>query len=741
MRCGLIAALIAALLIGACAAGAIDTNAEPTKPEGLAAALPSLASLAGSHQASEAQSVNVTDPYQTEGTEVAGGSLLFTSPADGCAWAIFEIDPAIGIPVDAVAETTGPLWLLAGDYSEEWWEWTEVPGETSSRVQYYVDTSWDGKSPSAVQVTEPFSGSGTLFLAVVCPPGASASLDALAVNITMQSVLLQQVNTSLADRNIVNWMFYTEFDYYEIYRSTVPDDPEPYLIHTEDGEEGVSFGEYFFNDLIPEDDGDWLPDEQDNGTELDTTDDFPSVAPGVDYYYYVLPYYGPGLPAAASNVVKANHPWGDRRTARRELPDTTSEILVFADQLLPNNMTAAQVQWCAENLVGTQKIFDWQADEFRQYNDDFIVVGYHLGNGAGPIGNVHGDDWDGDADWPYVDLHEDWFIHPAGSSQPDGRCLQQDWNWYVAAPDSPWQDYLAANLLQLLGEDHLDGWFVDSCHQPWNTDPAIWWPSGMEWYEYFTPKLHEMLRTVNLAADAHPLQPYVIPNAGQYVTTVSDIKYYGDDWACDGIMIEGHARWGYDGTPNYFALSDWILQQNRILDHQTHGLATILQSHIYTLDTADRLFVFGTYLLVKGDHTYINWLGDDGTDWIRSDVGQWYPEFDIDDDPFPWGAPSGATPATMADLYVAAYTDNGVTCGPFYRRNYPNGFVIVNPGSAAVNYRVPWTMQSLSVNGGGNVLADGTTTGSYSWNMRSMGETVVLEPHTALIVLDVYDAS
>ena len=463
----------------------------------------------------------------------------------------------------------------------------------------------------------------------------------------------------------------------------------------------------------------------------------------MDYYYYVLPYYGPGSPAAASNVVKANHPWGGRRTARRELPDTTSEILVFADQLLPGEMTEAQIEWCAENLVGTQKIRYSQANAFRQYNDDFIVVGYHLGNGAGPIGNVHGDDWDGDADWPYVDLHEDWFIHPAGSSQPNGRCLQQVWGWYAMDPNSDWQDYLAANLLQLIGEDHFDGWFIDSCHQPYDMDPAVWWPSGQEWYEYFTPKLHEMLRTVNLAADAHPLDPFIIPNAGQYVTTLSDIKYYGDDWACDGIMIEGYAHWS---PGRYFAEVDWVLQQNRILDHQAHGLATILQTGISTdtidpVNVTDRLFVFGSYLLVKGDHTYINWLGDDGLDWIQADIGQWYPEFDIDEDEgFPWGAPQG-TPETIADLYVAEHEDHGVTCGPFYRRNYPYGFVLVNPSTTAVNFYVPWTMQSLSVDGGGNVLADGTTTGSYSWDAMSMGETVVLEPHTALIVLDVFDGS
>lgn len=725
MRFGGVYTALAAVAIAACGGTTIPATQDGVGLKALEvpAGLPAPADLIALHHASDSQLIDVTAPQFSDGTQVSGADLEFTSPADGSAWAVYEVLPNSEHLIQATGTTSGPLWLLAADYARNVWQWTNAPYEDATRVRL--------NDPGDFFI----SGDGYVYLAVVCPPASSAVLHALHLE-DAAIVPTPTLNTSLPGRIVVSWVDSGVYDYFKVYRSTIPDDPAPYLIYTKDSDVVYpDMGEWFFNDTVNLDGAEWVASERDHGTPEDPADDYPSIAPGVKYYYRIVPYYGPGVAGTTGPEAAATYPWDGRRSIRRELPPTTDQILVFADQLRPGDMTPAQVQWCAENLVGTQKITHSQADQFRQYNPDFVVLGYHLGVGAGEIGNVNGNDWDADADWPYVDRHEDWFIHRPASTQPQHRVLQQDWNWYVADPQSGWQDYLAANLLQLLGEDQYDGWFVDSCSQPWNTDPAQWWPNGDTMFGYWTPRLTAMLKTVTQRAKAHPLQPYVIPNAGSYITTLSDIKYYGGDWACDGIMIEGYAR----TTPGeYYSAADWVLEQNRILDHQAHGLATILQSNIYTPDTADRLFVFGSYLLVKGDHTYINWLGDDGLDTIWSSIGQWYPEFDLDADPFPWGAADGETPETMADLYVAAYDGGGVTCGPFYRRNYGVGFVLVNPGDAAVSFRAPWHMSYLSVEGGGNVTASGAKTGSYTWEMLGLGEVVELEPHTALIIRDVF---
>ena len=714
MMCRALITAVLLLALSACAASA--TLAPVQVPASELPAPSTLDDLRGA-SAEQQVEVDITAPYVNQHTTVVEESLEFTSTASELAYAIYQIDASQGELLLSSSGYEGDLWLLAAEYGSGCWIWDEDHGEgidviNLSEMEDYTSTG------------------GFSYLAVVCPLGQTGRLDDLALLIDTEDpfnltatpypeappcgTIVLEWNSGLADS-------------FELYRSTIPDDPAPYLVYAGDDE---LVGNNMWIEFAPPDvnDGTWLPAEDDNETPTEESDDFPRIAPEVDYYYHLVPYIG-GEAQPCTDEVHTLLPWGDKRTTRRMLPSTRSDIHVFADQLIPGSMSLQQVQWCAENLVGTQKAFKSQADEFRAYNLDFMVLGYHLGNGAGNIGNIHGMSWDPDADWPYVDAHDSWFLTITGSTQPEERILQQNWNWYVADPNSNWQHYLAANLLQMLGENHFDGWFVDSCHQPWNTDPAKWWPgqdTSQAMFAYFTPKLHAMLRTVTQTAQTHPLQPYIIPNAGSYITTLSDIKYYGADWACDGIMIEGHA---HNAPSNYFSEEDWILQHDRILDHQANGLATILQTDIFTLDTDDRLFVLASYLLVRGEHTYINWLGDDGQDTINPSIGQWYPEFDIDEDEgFPWDQPVGPDPTTMADLYREDLD--------LYRRSYTSGFVIVNPSDTAVVFDTQYHMLRLTVTGGGNVTAAGEKQGFYDW--EGINGEYTMDPHTAMVILDVF---
>ena len=642
---------------------------------------------------------------------IGSGSVEFTAPADDIAYAIYRYTPPASAPEGIIASGDDTLWLLGADYDPAIDRWVLAGQFVEGMAQIDFTEYGDCTSPG-----------GYVYIAVVCPPGQTSECDALiALNDLPDPFNLEVTNPTGFQAIMLSWDGGLA-DSFEIYRSTLADDPAPYLVGTEDD---TATGNIWM-DMVPPDPsepGSWLAANNMNGTPGDTTDDFPFIAPGITYYYYIKAIGG-SFDGQDSDTGFALVPWGTRRTARRELPSSLDRVQVFADQLLPNAMTNEQAQWCAENLCGTQKIFKWQAAEFRQYNPDFVALGYHLGVGAGDIGNVcggptEGSGWDEDADWPYVDRHDDWFTTLTGSTQPGGRVLQQDWNWYFADPASPWQEYLADNLLQTLGENHFDGWFIDSCSEPWNTDPAQWWPDGETMFGWYTPRLNEMLKTVTTTAHAHPLSPYIIPNAGAYITTLSDIKYYGSSWACDGIMIENYGRWS---PGNQFAKADWLLELDRVIDHEQHGLAVIMQAGIDVSNTDDRLFMLATYLLVRGEHTYINWLGE-GED---SSIGQWYPEWDLESGVLPFGQPDTTVPDNMAALY-----DDGL-----YKRHFSAGWVLVNVDDIAATWDAgPWGMwEALSVSGGGNINTDGSINGTATWTVVTNEQTI--QPGTALIVRD-----
>src|SRR5436190_4174091 len=73
----------------------------------------------------------------------------------------------------------------------------------------------------------------------------------------------------------------------------------------------------------------------------------------------------------------------------RFVPSTKRWNLVWADQLIPNNISAAQLKFAAEHYVATQKIWANQVAQFRAINPNFLCVAYHLAAGLNP---AHNDD-------------------------------------------------------------------------------------------------------------------------------------------------------------------------------------------------------------------------------------------------------------------------------------------------------------------------------------------------------------
>jgi hypothetical protein len=181
----------------------------------------------------------------------------------------------------------------------------------------------------------------------------------------------------------------------------------------------------------------------------------------------------------------------------------------------------------------------------------------------------------------------------------------------------------------------------------------------------------------------------------------------------DGVMIEGFAIEA-DASP--YNLEDWQLQMNRALGLINQGKVILAQS--YATGTEERMFTLGSYLLIKGNRTYLN---------IEVDLDpEWWPEYDIS-----IGVPAQSAGTDIADLYDA---NNRI-----YRRNFDNGFVLVNPSSpndgtgmtARVNLDRTYYLAQTS--GGGFVPENGIPTGSVSYLAVSQ---VTLPPYSAAVLLN-----
>jgi hypothetical protein len=191
----------------------------------------------------------------------------------------------------------------------------------------------------------------------------------------------------------------------------------------------------------------------------------------------------------------------------------------------------------------------------------------------------------------------------------------------------------------------------------------------------------------------------LIPNDDAFITGW-DTTNYG---TTAGVFSEGFAGTG-------FAVTDWEASTNELLTLVADDKIVILQNYLSTPDdTATRLYYLGNYLLVKGQHTYL--------DYFANGPLEWYPEWTVD-----LGAPTTPAPTSVA----------GLLTGGVYRRDFANGSVLVNPTSSSVTVALGATFQQVVPTGGGAVDAAGDEPGSLSMEPVT---SVVVGATTAVIVL------
>ncbi len=398
--------------------------------------------------------------------------------------------------------------------------------------------------------------------------------------------------------------------------------------------------------------------------------------------------------AASAAVVALAAPSG--ASALRAIPDTTGAIHVWQDQL-PDSMTPAQIRFVASHVDGTQKVSLQTARSLRAYKPGFLVLHYRLGIGDGPVPFRIGSRWA--SDFGYVTQHESWFWHQGGR-----RVLNAPSAWYLMNPDSGWRGYWGNRVLyeaRLLGDD---GVFADSLSVPQylgadNFNPPLRYFVGER---AWTRRIDRFMRYERRRLRG---RLWFIPNAGSWITTRDQTDYS----LADGVMIEGFAE---GNAASFYAIGDWQLQMSRVLDLVRRARVILAQSYLSASDMTARGFVLGSYLLVKGSHTFLN-----------MDLGieaQWFPEYGID-----LGPALSAPPRTIDALRQP---------GGLYVRRFTRGTVAVNPGNAALSLKLSGSVMLVSPVGGGALPAAANVSG---WRLRKtrVAGSVMVPAHGGIVLL------
>ena len=385
---------------------------------------------------------------------------------------------------------------------------------------------------------------------------------------------------------------------------------------------------------------------------------------------------------------------GSAQAAR--LPNTTTGVHVFSDEL-PDGLTPPLLRFAATHYAGAQKLGLSETKALKRIAPNFFMIQYRLALGLGYRTSVRfGDTWR--PEWPQSP-RASWF------ALWRGQRVQSSWGWYLTDPDdASWRAYYTAQLRQQIRSTDADGAFLDSASIPNEFGGSTFQPPLPDYDPRFESvwrrKLERWLPAVQQALGAP-----VIANAGELVTTRDHTDYS----RIAGIMVEGFA---FPSDGMWFAPADWQLQADRILALERARRVVIGQTYPAEGDVQARMFALGTYLLVKGAHTFLNF-----GDGIQV---SWFPEYGVD-----LGAPAGPLPRSAAALRDAQ--------GAFVRP-YARGLVLVNPGEESISESVPAGYARVTPSGGGAVPADGVPPQDWRLLVEPM-QTLTLGPHEAAVLV------
>jgi hypothetical protein len=410
---------------------------------------------------------------------------------------------------------------------------------------------------------------------------------------------------------------------------------------------------------------------------------------------------------------------------------------VFEDQL--PSLDNALTQFMATHTDGTQKQTLAAINAFRAYNPNYTMLEYQLGTGNSPAQFILNNQWA--SDWSYVNSQEAFFAHQTYSAEPQtasdlasGR-VGNSTGWDQADIANPaWQQYTINSVLQNIAATGANGWFADSFtygfggggysgtipvrYQGTNAINSADWPGGATWDQ----QLSNWVNTIESAFASYNASNGTslkfIPNLYNLTTGWMPTAWYQN---VDGALLEnfGDVGAGYDDP----SAADWVLEMNRGLALSGANKIVIMQPYLDNSnpDSAaaiqQREYLLGTYMLLQGEYTYIN-ISEGGVEPF------YFPEYQLN-----LGAASTPLPTNISsDLW------NGV-----YRRNFQNGFVLVNPNNSSYTLNLGGTYQLATPSGGG-ILSDAglDANGNYiggSLTYQSMS-SITLAPGSAAIFLN-----
>jgi hypothetical protein len=352
----------------------------------------------------------------------------------------------------------------------------------------------------------------------------------------------------------------------------------------------------------------------------------------------------------------------EERVVPSFFPSTTDGIHIFEDQL-PDELSNAMVQFLATHTDGTQKELLSQTNQFRAINPNFTVLQYQLGTGNSPYDYIINDQWS--SDWSYVNQQESWFAHQSYSGEPQSAAylasgrVGNSTGWDQADIANPaWQQYTLNQVFQNMAATGSNGWFADSFtfgiggveydgsipmrYQETNAANPSDWPVGVTW----TAQLGNWAQTIETAFAnynaANGTDYKFIPNLDALVTSWAP-NWYDDRNGVpfiDGAFLENFGEY----TDTY----DWTLAMDRGLNFTDNGKIVIMQPYSSASPSTAAGqqqvdFFLGTYLLLKGDETYLNIDYGGGA--------QYYPEYQLN-----LGAATTTLPVTCRTTCGTAFT-------------------------------------------------------------------------------------
>jgi hypothetical protein len=329
---------------------------------------------------------------------------------------------------------------------------------------------------------------------------------------------------------------------------------------------------------------------------------------------------------------------------------------------------------------------------YRSTNDSCVPNGEYL--------HIINSDWV--PEWPGdANVQNSWFYLWQGQ-----RVLNCPYGWYVVdLDDVSWRGYWMGEVLTQLANNDNDGLFADSFSVPNYLGGDSYHPPLPGYDLIFESEWENRIEAfISFVKGRFGERYYFIPNVGDWITSRDHVDYTG----ADGVMIEG---FGYNVWETY-GETDWQLEMNRILTLVSRGKCVIAQSY-RTETPATRLFEVGSYLLIKGNRTYLN---------LDVDLEpEWWPEYQI-----PIGSPLSDPPSQINELFQAV---NGV-----YSRSFTNGRVLLNTGDTTRVVQLEHIQYLAQPTGGGFVPENGVIPSEWSINYQPVNQVTLNSGRAAILL-------